>query len=515
MEKSKSRRGKFRNVFARSGQGTLYIRFKGPNGWEQRSTEWVVGQEALAAEALEKLNAHLATGGADVDLGHVGPITVERWFTPWIRKRERRFQTWKNDESVFRLHVLPSLGKMRLEEVCPRHVDDLVDSWRDKMAQKSVHNAYSSVRAFFRDACLRGHIKQTPCILGKEQLGPKEPKDSEFRDKAKFKRAELETLISDEQIPMDRRVLYALEGVAGLRHGEAAGLRFRNCDRQPEEGGGLGMIYVAFSYGRAYPKGGKCRPVPVHPTLAAMLAEWRMHGWAELMGRKPTDDDLVVPLPPEATSKKGPFRTKGYSYDRFEQDLQTLGFRHRRGHDLRRTFISLARSDGARSDILRRATHKPPPEVIEGYTSFEWEVVCAEVAKLKIQRRGTADVVAIPRASAVGDRPFAAMLHGSGPEHGSTEVAAGPTSTEPPDAPVSAGISNAQPLRIGPVRVRGGPLEFGREPAEFAKRAANRAAKLRGALTDLLEAARRAGLDPTHPAMIAAAAALDASEEPA
>ena len=80
-----------------------------------------------------------------------------------------------------------------------------------------------------------------------------------------------------------------------------------------------------------------------------------------------------------------------------------LGLRHRRGHELRRTFISLARSDGARTDILRRVTHKPPPEVIEGYTTFEWEVVCREVTKLKLHRRGAAEVVALSAVHAMGE----------------------------------------------------------------------------------------------------------------
>jgi len=152
------------------------------------------------------------------------------------------------------------------------------------MAPKSVHNAYSSVSAFFRDACFADLLDASPCILTKRQLGPKEPKHPEFRSRAIFVRPELEQLISDDRISMDRRVLYALEGVAGLRHGEAAGLRFRNCAAPATP---LPLIYVAFSYGRPYPKGGRCRPVPVHPTLAAILAEWKLHGWRAMMGRSP------------------------------------------------------------------------------------------------------------------------------------------------------------------------------------------------------------------------------------
>ena len=373
----------------------LWVRFKGPNGWTQQPTEYVVGQEKQARALLEQLEARIRAGTATVE--DLKPRTVSAYYASWIEERKAEIQTWKNDEIAFRLHILPVLGSARLDHVKPSHLVALIRDWRTKMAPKSVHNAYSSLSAFFRDACFADLLDASPCILTKRQLGSKEPKDPEFRSLAIFARPELEQLISDERISIDRRVLYALEGVAGLRHGEAAGLRFRNCATPAAP---LPLIYVAFSYSRPYPKGGRCRPVPVHPTLAAILAEWKLHGWPAMVGRKPEAEDLVLPLPADSTDPGG-MRPRQYSGDRFERDLAMLGLRHRRGHDLRRTFISLARSDGARTDILRRVTHKPPPEVIEGYTTFEWEVVCREVMKLKVQRRGAAEVVALSAAHVV------------------------------------------------------------------------------------------------------------------
>jgi hypothetical protein len=49
-------------------------------------------------------------------------------------------------------------------------------------------------------------------------------------------------------------------------------------------------------------------------------------------------------------------RNKSYAFKRLREDLQALGFRHRRAHDLRRTMISLSRDDGARKDILELCT---------------------------------------------------------------------------------------------------------------------------------------------------------------
>jgi len=76
--------------------------------------------------------------------------------------------------------------------------------------------------------------------------------------------------------------------------------RWRHYDAAMEP---LGKLTVAKAYNtrKHNEKGTKTnavRHVPVHPTLAAMLAEWKLAGWAAMMGRAPEPDDLLVPLPP-------------------------------------------------------------------------------------------------------------------------------------------------------------------------------------------------------------------------
>jgi integrase len=373
--------------------GRLYLRIKVRGKWRGVATDFRPGQERAAAALLAQLQLKLAAG-KDIT-GDTGPVTVAKWSAVWLREREATISTWKNDEGVMRLHVLPTLGGMRLDEVRPLHLVELVKGWRTKMAPKTVYNAYSTVSALFRDACLRDLLPMhmSPCILTKHQLGPKVDRDPEWRPTAIYSRDELERLISDERVPMDRRVWYALEGIGGLRHSETSKMPWRNCGVQPETPP-LGMMWILG-------KGGINRPVPIHPTLAAILAEWRLFGWGEFMGRKPMPDDLVVPLPPDHVRRPGGVRSKENARDRLAIDLAVLGMRHRRGHDLRRTMISLSRSDGAIKDIHKRATHKPPKEVIEGYTTYEWDVLCREVSKLKVHRRQTGKVVSLPKASLV------------------------------------------------------------------------------------------------------------------
>lgn len=376
--------------------GRLYLRVKVAGKWKGIPTDYRPGQEQQARALLDRLLEKLAAG--ESVMGHTGPVTVEGYFRQWIEARKTSIGTWKNDECTMRLHVLPTLGAMKIGEVRPLHLKALVTKWRKTMAPKSVWNHYSSISAMFRDACIEDLLGGTPCILTGHQLGPKEPRDPDYRIKHVYTRAELERLISDELVPMDRRVEYSLKGVAGLRHSEASGLTWDRFD--VGEASPLGMMWI-------HGKGGIKRPVPIHPTLAAIMAEWRLFGWSKMMGRKPTPEDLVIPMPMDFESRPGGRRLKWNSRDFIEKDLAVLGMRHRGGHDLRATMISLARSDGAAPTILRRTTHKPPREVLEGYTTYEWDVVCREVSKFKIQRKQTGKILAIPKASVVAANGFA------------------------------------------------------------------------------------------------------------
>ena len=191
----------------------------------------------------------------------------------------------------------------------------------------------------------------------------------------------------------------------------------------------LGKLLVAKSYstrvGEKTTKTDAVKHVPVHPTLAAMLAEWKLGGWAEMMGRAPGPDDLIVPLPPgvaeRRTKRKGePFRTTYYTGKCWRKDdLPALGWRHRRHYDMRATFITLAIDDGADPDVLEtRVTHtRKSRSAFDGYNrGLQWERTCAEVSKLRITRGGRSSAAEQPIAAGSGadSLHFAAVLASGG-----------------------------------------------------------------------------------------------------
>jgi integrase len=368
----------------RAHRGWILLTIKDSSGkWVEKTTGeadtpagWRAA-ERLRAEVVAKLQSREAATGS------TAPVTVDAWAKTWLAERDNRDR--ENDEARLRLHVLPALGSMLLEEVQPRHLAALAKEWQAK-APRTRRNIYSVTKALFRDARIAGVLNgPDPCILTHRQLGRIKDGPGFVRREAVFTRDELEALISDERIPPDRRVWNALLGVGILRTGEAAGLRWGKV----LPGSPLGCLIIDRSYDGPT-KAGEERWMPVHPALAAVLAEWRLGGWARAFGRPPTPDDLVLPVTPEPPRKgrmkpAGAMRDKEYAYKRLRSDLVTLSLRHRRGHDLRRTGISLARSDGANADLLERGTHHAPAAVMDLYTTPEWEALCREVSKLRVR----------------------------------------------------------------------------------------------------------------------------------
>jgi len=374
----------------------LYASIKNRSGrWTNIATGFLVGQDREAKKFMRDLEARRdAEAEHSEPGGDHGPVTLVRYVKTWSAERTLLgLADTKNTESRLRDHALPALGDMPIAEIRARHVVDLFRKLRTdgKLAPKTIYNIYANLKAVFRDAQMADLIDASPCVLTKYQLGENVDKDPEWRATAIYSRDELERLIGDLRVPLDRRVQYALEGIAALRLGEAVGLRWRHYDASVEP---LGQLLIATSYNKGRTKTKLSRRMPVQSTLAAILAEWKMDGWPSMMGRRPEPNDLVIPMPPEdaarhrtAPTSEG-MRGKTYAFKRLRDDLVTLGLRHRRGHDLRRTLISLARTDGARKDILELCTHTPKKgSAIDLYTTFPWESLCEEVAKLKIHRR--------------------------------------------------------------------------------------------------------------------------------
>lgn len=381
------------SVYRRGDSEFWWVAYVGADGRRKLASSQT-RDRAAAEKVLEELERK-AAAQKEAGVTDSGPLTVRRYFERWIvARRDRGVASADDDETRIRLHALPAkidgggsvFGEMPLDEVRARHVQAVNRANEKKgLSTRSVLHVYGVLRVMFRQAVMEELISGSPCILSQRagELPKKRDADPTWRATAIFTRAEVEALISDERISERRRVLYALEFLAGLRANEVTPRRFRDYDETLEP---LGKLTVATGYDikrkieKATTKTGATREVPVHPTLAAILARWRLGGWEREFGRAPTAEDLIVP------GAAGGFMSSTSALKRLHEDLQLLGLRVRRQHDARRTFISLGIADGGRKDVLRWITHTPA-DVMDLYTTLPWSALCGEVQKINIRLR--------------------------------------------------------------------------------------------------------------------------------
>jgi len=357
-----------------------------------------------AKKIEEKLRAQ-----AEIVGKQAGPLTVRIWFSDWSKRRKNEgISSADDDERRIRIHVLqasPEFAEMPLDAVRRRHTKALlsrlkakIGTEKDKLGARTVRNIWGALSSMFEDAVDSEVISANPCKLKRGSLPKRSDKDATWRSTAIFTRREVEQIVIDDRIPWDRRMFYAACFFAGgARFGEAAARRWRDYDPELRP---LGRLKIETSYSTKTKKEKNvktevARHVPVHPVYAALLAEWKLSGWEQLIGRAPSPDDLIVP------SREGAFRNANHMLHRFHEDLERIGLRPRRLHDLRRTFISLCREDGANKELLRWVTHGVSADVMDTYTTPTWEALCSQVAILKLDlRRG--EVIALPQAAPSG-----------------------------------------------------------------------------------------------------------------
>lgn len=372
-----------------------WICYAGPDGETVR--ESTHQRDRRVAERLERDRRREVASGTwrPPGLRTDARQSVADYARGWLeRQRERGIKSFRMEKQKLTTHVLPLIGARVFADVRPRDVIDLVEklkrletkTGKGRIAPRTVRSSYAVFSRMCRDAVIDEVIIATPCVLPTKTLPPVKDKDPSWRARAVFTRAEVEQLISDERIDLDRRVFYAIEFFLGVRHGEAAGRRWEDYDAAARP---LGRMLIATQYDGDDTKTETPREMPVHPTLAAILAEWRLDGFEMFFGRRPSGRDFIVPEVDDIYhDRKGQHRLSGSSWRRLQHDLETIGLRARRQHDARRTLITIGRSDGCDRDVLRACTHGEKGDVFDGYTSWPWDVKCREIAKLNIRRLG-------------------------------------------------------------------------------------------------------------------------------
>ena len=206
----------------RQRQGTGTARQRG-NRWEIRI---FVDGRRLSVYGATQEEAQRKADAAKQQRRRTGQApTVRDWLAEWLelRRDQVRPQTWLSYEAHARLHIVPSIGPVRLDVLTPEHLDRLHAELARKVGGTTAHHVHMTLATALNVATKRG----LPVSSAIHAVSP--PRRAE-RAIVTLSPDEVDRLLA-AAAGDPREALYVVAVLLGVREGELLGLPWGNVDR--------------------------------------------------------------------------------------------------------------------------------------------------------------------------------------------------------------------------------------------------------------------------------------------
>src|SRR4051794_10536997 len=285
------------------------------------------------------------------DSGTISPTTaptVASWLEHWLttiaphRVRQRTLESY---ESAVRNHLIPGIGRLRIDRLRPEHLDQLYTALLDAgYSPATVLRHHRILSRALTVAVQRGHVPRNVAALV-------DPPAQRPRDLATALSLDEARAVLDAAAHVRNSARWTVALALGLRQSEALALQWKDIDllnntltvrRSIHRVRGGGLIYEEPKTKRSQRT--LALPMPLvaelHRHKAAQLGE-RM-----LAGSEWHDEDLVFAQP------NGRPIDKKTDYDDWTRLLQKAGVRHVRLHDGRHTAATLLLSENVHPRVV-------------------------------------------------------------------------------------------------------------------------------------------------------------------
>jgi len=261
-------------------------------------------------------------------------ITVGEYLTKWLSDSVRdtvRKRTYERYESIVRVHLGPSIGRVKLKTLTPAHVRGLYREKLDSgLAPRSVLHIHRTLSRALKQATDDG-------LIPRNAAGPVKPPRPRREEIRPLDRGQVRALF--EAARGDRlEAHYVVAVTAGLRRGELQGLKWEDVDLEAETLQVRRMLSEPKGgYVFEAPKSGKGRNIRLTQRAVAALREYRKRQLEERMQHAGLwqDHGLVF------TSGIGTPLLGGNLNRAFKATLRRAGLPEIRFHDLRHTCATL------------------------------------------------------------------------------------------------------------------------------------------------------------------------------
>jgi integrase len=298
-------------------------------------------------------------------------VRLKRWVTrswlPVVRSRLKE-GTYESYRSNMENHVLPRLGRVRLNEITPRMLTDLYVELLENghmkhgrgLSPRTVRYIHAIVHTALADAVDEGILATSPA----ERAKPPKPRPSPTSELRYWEPHQLARFLHHVRgTPLEP--LWHLAALTGMRRGEVCGLRWADIDFAHRRlSVRRSIVSVGYRIVETTPKSHQARVIDLdEATATALNCHWLRcdrAGRANGQGVPATDRVFCRPdggvLHPETVTAL--FRTA----------LREAGLPRIRLHDLRHTHATLAiRAGVAPKVISERLGHHTPAFTMQQY----------------------------------------------------------------------------------------------------------------------------------------------------
>lgn len=156
------------SIYKDNGLWTVSVELPPVNGVRRRKKIRRKDKGAVIRE-LTKIKGDLAAHG---DLPSASQ-TLEQWLTYWLENiaaKNVRPKTLAGYRAVFTNHVIPSIGKVRLDKLTAAHIRRVTDAMSETHSSSYALNAHRSLSSALSDALVEGRVLRN---VAKEMRAPK------------------------------------------------------------------------------------------------------------------------------------------------------------------------------------------------------------------------------------------------------------------------------------------------------------------------------------------------------